>query len=83
LHFPECGRQLYPFALQGYLNLVTPHQMQRSAQIFRDHDSPGIVNGSSHTIKHTEKVGQGGDFKGTHAPQGPSNPSLSPPQRLS
>jgi hypothetical protein len=53
LHFPERWRQLYPVALQGYLNLVAPSQIQGSTQIFRDHDSSGIVNGSSHTINGT------------------------------
>lgn len=56
LHFPECRRQLYPFAVQSYLNLVASDQIQRSTQIFRDHDSPGTINGSSHTIERTAKL---------------------------
>src|ERR1044072_6243226 len=53
LHFPECGRQLYPVALQGYLDFVSANQIHRNTQIFRNYDSPGTINGSSHTIEST------------------------------
>jgi len=47
---PRRRDELDPFIGKGYLDLVASVQAKGLTQVFRDHDSSGTVNGSSHTI---------------------------------
>src|SRR5260221_8036745 len=73
---PRRGRQRDPFALQGYLDLVAPVQIQGNEQTLRHDNSPGTVNGGSHTINSTVHVGELERCK-HRTPKAPGDESLS------
>lgn len=70
--------KLDPFVPKGYLDLVASAQVEGLTDLFRDHDSSGTINGSSHTIKRTRQRRRSGKIQNAHTSPKLRRSKLSP-----